>query len=418
MSKVSLIGAYNTRFGAFVKKNKETGEITDLMSIYDLIVEAGRGAIRDAGLLPQDIDAVWVGACAPGLFANQEHLAPAAVEIDPEHFRFIPITRTEAACASSSVALYNAVYGIESGRFKRVLAIGVEKMSLLNTAGVTHALACCSYWPAEGGRGMTFPDLFAAYAKAYQAHYHISDEVLIRMLATVAALAYKNGVRNPLAHFGAGGPSDKYKLFSADAILQLPAEKNPVISTPLRLHDCSLISDGAAAVVLAPTALAQAEKRKTVEIAGIGHAVDRMPIGAHANMHELAAAKQAVNTAFREAGITSHDVQVAEVHDCFTISQLLCVEALGLSPDGRAGYDYLEGRFTSEDACAVNLSGGLKAKGHPVGATGISMHAMLYKQLAGDPIGVAYGKGQPEIGATLNIGGVGVTNCVTVLRRL
>lgn len=418
MSTVSLIGAYNTRFGAFVKKNKETGETADLKPIYDLIVEAGRGAIRDAGLSARDIDAVWLGSCSPALFVNQEHLAGAAVEIDPESFRFKPITRTEAACASSSVALYNAVYGIESGRFKRVLVIGVEKMSLLNTEGVTHALACCSYWPEEGGKGMSFPDLFAAYTKAYQSRYRLPDDTLRRMLATVAALAYKNGVQNPLAHFGAGGPSDRNKLFTAEAILQLPPEKNPVISAPLRLHDCSLISDGAAAVVLSPTALAQAEKRKTVEIAGIGHAEDRMPIRARVNMHELTAAKQAVNTAFREAGITSRDVQVAEVHDCFTITQLLCVEALGLAPDGRAGYDYLEGRFTSEDVQAVNLSGGLKAKGHPVGATGVSMHALIYKQLAGDPIGVAYGKGQPEIGVTLNIGGAGVTNCVTVLRRL
>jgi acetyl-CoA C-acetyltransferase len=264
MSKVSLIGAYHTRFGAFVKKNRETGETADLASIYDLIVEAGRGAILDAGLLPGDIDAVWVGSCSPALFVNQEHLAPAAVEIDPESFRFKPITRTESACASSSVALYDAIYGIESGRFRRVLVIGAEKMSLLNTAGVTHALACCSHWPTEGAKGMSFPDLFAAYAKSYQARYHIADDVLRRMLATVAALAYKYGVQNPLAHFGAGGPSDKYKLFTADAILQLPPEKNPVISAPLRLHDCSLISDGAAAVVLEPTALAQAEKRKTV----------------------------------------------------------------------------------------------------------------------------------------------------------
>jgi acetyl-CoA C-acetyltransferase len=418
MSKVSLIGAYNTKFGAFVKKNRDTGETADLASIYDLIVEAGRGAILDAGLTPKDIDAVWIGACSPGLFANQEHLAPAAVEIDPDNFRYKPVTRTEAACASSSVALYNAVYGIESGRFKRVLVIGVEKMSLLNTEGVTHALACCSHWPTEGAKGVTFPGLFAEYAKAYQARYRIPDDELRRMLATVAALAYKNGVRNPLAHFGAGGPSDRNKLFTAEAILQLPAEKNPVISAPLRLHDCSLISDGAAAVVLAPTAQARAEKRKAVEIAGIGHAEDRLPIGAHANMHELTAAKHAVSTAFHEAGITSHDMQVAEVHDCFTITQLLCVEALGLSPDGRAGYDYLAGRFTSDDVCAVNLSGGLKAKGHPVGATGVSMHALVYKQLAGAPIGSAYGKGQPEIGVTLNIGGAGVTNCVTVLRRL
>ncbi len=418
MSKVSLIGAAHTRFGTFVSKNKDTGAVTDEIPIYDLIVEAGRGALRDAGLAPGDIDAIWVGSCSPALFANQEHLAPAAVEVDPELFRFKPVTRTEGACASSSVALYNAVYGIESGRFQRALVIGVEKMSLLPTAGVTHALACCSHWPTEGGRGMSFPDLFAAFARAYQARYQIPDEVLRRMLATVAAAAYAHGVRNPMAHFGAGSPPDRYRLFSADAILALPPGKNPVVSDPLRLHDCSLISDGAAAVVLTRTDLAQAEGRKAVELAGFGHAVDRLPIERHANMHELTGAKQAARTAFAQAGIGPADIQVAEVHDCFTITQLLCVEALGLAPDGRAGYDYLAGRFTADDTCAVNLSGGLKAKGHPVGATGVSMHALVYKQLTGEPVGTPYGKGRPSIGVTLNIGGAGVTNCVSVLRCL
>ncbi len=417
MSKVSLIGAAHTKFGAFVKKDKATGAVTDERPIYELIVEAGRGALEDAGLAPADIDAIWMGACSPSLFANQEHLAPAAVEIDPELFRFKPVTRTEGACASSSVALYNAVYGLESGRFKRVLVVGVEKMSLLNTAGVTHALACCSHWPTEGGRGMSFPDLFAAMAKAYQARYGISGDVLRRMLATVAAAAYANGVRNPMAHFGAGSPPDRYKLFTADAILALPPEKNPVVSDPLRLHDCSLISDGAAAVVLALTDQARAEGRTAVELAGFGHAVDRFPIERHDSLFELTGAKRAARTAFEQAGIKPGDIQVAEVHDCFTITQLLCVEALGLAPDGRAGHEYLAGRFAAGDACAVNLSGGLKAKGHPVGATGVSLHALVYKQLTGAPVGVPYGKGRPEIGVTLNIGGAGVTNCVSVLRR-
>jgi acetyl-CoA C-acetyltransferase len=418
MSKVSIIGASNTAFGAFVSRNKETKEVTDTKSIYDLVVEAGRAAIADAGLDAKDIDAVWVGSCAPDAFTNQGHLAPVAAEIDPS-FRFKPMTRTEAACASSSVAIYDAAYALEAGRYRHVLAIGVEKMNLLDTKGVTHALATCSHWPTEGALGMTFPGLFAAYAKGYQARYGLSDEELRRMLATIAALGYRNGVQNPLAHFGAGSPPDKAKLFTAEAILALPAEgkgANPVIADPLRLHDCSLVSDGAAAVVLTTTEHARATGKKAVEIAGIGHSVERLPENVRPNLHELIAGKDAVRKAFAEARVSSKDVDFAEVHDCFTINQILCTEALGLSDDGRGGHDYLAGRFTPEDRCPINLSGGLKAKGHPVGATGASMHALAYKQLVGEPIGVA--AKNPEIGVTFNVGGSGVTNCVTVLRRV
>jgi len=129
------------------------------------IIEAGQGAIKDAGLEPKDIDGIWIGSCSPSLFVNQEHVGPLGLEVAPEEFRFIPTTRTEGACASSSVAIYNALDGIESGRFGRVLVIGVEKMNLLSTPDMTHALATCSYWPSEGAKGMTFPSLFAEYAK-------------------------------------------------------------------------------------------------------------------------------------------------------------------------------------------------------------------------------------------------------------
>ncbi|HEY6003438.1 MAG TPA: hypothetical protein VIV57_11240, partial [Anaeromyxobacter sp.] len=153
------------------------------------------------------------------------------------------------------------------------------------------------------------------------------------------------------------------------------------------------------------------------EIAGIGHVNERLPISARGSLHELSAGKEAVRRAFAEARIAVGDVDLAEVHDCFSIAQLLCTEALGLSRDGRAGFEYLEGRFTREDRCPVNLSGGLKAKGHPVGATGVSMHALVYKQLLGEPIGAAPARKAPEIGVAFNIGGSGVTNCVSVLRR-
>jgi acetyl-CoA C-acetyltransferase len=419
MSQVSIIGAYNSKFGSFVQKNRETGEVTDLKTIYELMIEAGKGALADAGIEGKDVDGVWVGSCAPGIFANQEHIASLATEIDPEGLRFKSMTRCEDACASGSVALYDALYAVESGRARVALVVGVEKMNLLDTKGVTHALATCSYWPEEGAKAVSFPCLFSEYAKGYQARYGLSDADLQRMLATVAALGYRNGLDNPLAHFGKGGPSDKLGLITAEAIMALPPEKNPMIAEPMRLHDCSLITDGAAALVIMRSDAAKSAGKKAVEIAGIGHVNERLAISTRSNMYEYLAGKEAVRRAFAEAKIGIDQVDLAEVHDCFTISQLLCTEALGLSKDGKGGFDYLEGRFTRDDQrCAVNLSGGLKAKGHPVGATGVSMHALLYKQLIGEPIGAVLSGKSPEVGVSFNIGGSAVTNCVTVLRRI
>jgi acetyl-CoA C-acetyltransferase len=421
MSQVSIIGAYNTKFGAFVEKNRETGEVKDTKSFYDLIIEAGKGAMADAGLKPADIDGIWIGSCSPAKFINQEHVGPLGLEVAPDFLRFVPTTRTEGACASSSIALYNAIFGIESGRFRRVLVIGVEKMSLLPTPDVTHTLACSSYWPEEGARGMTFPGLFAEYAKGYRAHYGYRLEALQRMFAAVSALSYRNGIENPLAHFSKGGPADRLKLFTPQAIMDLPASgkgSNPMIADPLRLHDCSLISDGAAAVVLAPTQEARTINQRVVEIAGIGMTTERLAESVRPNMHELIAGKKAVEASFAEAQITIDDVDLAEVHDCFSINQLLTTEALGLSEDGRAGWDYLDGRFGPDDDCPVNLSGGLKSKGHPVGATGCSMHALAYKQLVGEPIGMAPANKSPEIAVVFNVGGSAATNCVTTLKRV
>lgn len=421
MSKVSIIGAYNTKFGAFVEKNRETGEIKDTKSYYDLLIEAGRGAIKDAGLEPKNIDGIWIGSCSPSRFINQEHVGPLGLEVAPEALRFIPTTRTEGACASSTIALYNAVFAVEAKRFKRVLVIGVEKMTLLSTKDMTSTLACSSYWPEEGAQGVTFPGLFAEYAKGYMAHYDYSLEELQRMMAAVSALSYRNGLENPLAHFGKGSPPDKMGLTNAEAILNLPQQgkgSNPLIAPPLRLHDCSLVTDGAAAVVLAPTDDALVMGMSAVELAGIGMATERLPESVRPNMHELIAGKVAVKKSFQEARITLRDIDFAEVHDCFSINQILTTEALGLSMDGQGGKDYIAGKYSREDDCPINLSGGLKAKGHPVGATGASMHALAYKQLVGQPIGVAPAKGQPEFGVVFNVGGSAATNCVTTLRRL
>jgi acetyl-CoA C-acetyltransferase len=169
MSNASIIGAYNTEFGALVVKDKASGLVTDIKTYYDLLIEAGRGAIADAGLEAKDIDAIYVGSCSPASFVNQEHVAPIAAEIDPA-LRCKPMTRCECACASSSVALYDALYAVEARRARRVLVIGVEKMNLLSTPQMTHVLACCSHWPSEGSKGYSFPMLFAEYAKGYRAH--------------------------------------------------------------------------------------------------------------------------------------------------------------------------------------------------------------------------------------------------------
>ena len=421
MSSVSIIGAYNTKFGAFVERNRDTGEIKDIKSYYDLLIEAGKGAIEDAGLNPEDIDGIWIGSCSPSMFINQEHVGPLGLEVAPEALRFIPTTRTEGACASSSVALYNAVYGIESGRFKRALVIGVEKMNLLSTKDMTHVLACSSHWPTEGAKGITFPGLFAEYAKGYQAHYNYSDAELAKMLAAVSALCYRNGLENPLAHFGKGSPPDRLGLTTPEAILNLPGGGkggNPMIAPPLRLHDCSLVTDGAAALVISTTSEAESISKRVVEISGVGLTTERLAENVRPNMHELIAGKLAVRKSFEEAGITIEDVDFAEVHDCFTINQILSVEALGLSKDGQGGRDFMEGKYTPADNCPINLSGGLKSKGHPVGATGASMHALAYKQLVGEPIGLSPEKGQPEIGVVFNVGGSAVTNCVTTLKRI
>lgn len=412
VSKASIVGAYNTAFGAFVIKDKVSGLLTDTRTYYDLLIEAGRGALADARIGAADIDAIYVGSCSPGSFLNQEHVAPIAAEIDPA-LRFKPMTRCECACASSSVALYDAVYAVEAGRARHALVIGVEKMNLLNTPQMTHVLSCCSHWPSEGSRGWSFPMLFAAYAKAYQVHHGIADADFERMLWSVGALGYRNGAHNPLAQVR-NGPTTADEIERLNAPDERGRSRNMMIAAPLRLHDCSLVSDGAAAVVVSATA-AVPDRQRAVEIAGIGHSVERLPINVRSSLHDLPAGRDAVAKAFREAGIGPADVDLAEVHDCFTSNQIMLTEALGLADEGRAGFDYLDGRFTRDDRVAVNLSGGLKAKGHPVGATGASMHALVYKQLIGEPIGLAARKA--DIGVTFNVGGSGVTNCVTVLRR-
>ncbi|THD66732.1 propanoyl-CoA acyltransferase [Robertkochia marina] len=389
---VFITGAYNTKFGRLEDQ-----------TLYSLFAEAAKGAIEDAGIPVSDIDAVFVGNYSGGSFNNQEHLAPFGVNVLPE-LRHKPMYRTESACASGTSAIQMGMMALKSGMAKNVLVVGVEKMNSLDTRGTTEALAKASYWEKEGAKRYTFPGLFAEYAKGYMDRYGYTQEQVQEWMAAIASKAYEFGSKNPLAHMG--------KARSKEDILNLPEEKNPMIANPLRLHDCSLISDGAAAVVLS-----SAQPESGVEIAASSNATDYLDIvdGNRPN-HFLEGASVAVKQALDEAGLTIDDIQVAEVHDCFTITELLIYSALGLTAPGKE-YEALENRDVYEGGrCVVNPSGGLKSKGHPVGATGVSMHALLYKQLMGEAIGVAVPGAKAAI--ALNIGGSGATNMASVLKKV
>lgn len=376
-------------------------------TLYSLLVEAGKAALKDANLSGKDIDAVYVANYSGGGFNKQEHLAPYAVEID-EGLRFKPCVRVENACASGSSAVAQAMYAIESGRFRNVLVIGVEKMTSLKTAGVTEVLAMASYYPEEGGKGYSFPGLYAEYAKGYMAEYGCSEEEMADTLAHITCKAHKNAMANPLAQMHVEYTHDFAKNIS---------DKNPMIAQPLKLSDCSLVSDGAAALVLTSTANAMAMKDKVVEISGLVHASDYLSIveGKRAR-HELTAAKYAMQKVMADLNLTLDDICLAEVHDCFTITELLIYEAMGLAPAGKGREALQNGDVYVGGKLPVNASGGLKAKGHPVGVTGVSMHVLVAKQLLGEAIGEQVK--DASIGLTLNIGGSGATNIASILKRI
>ncbi|KUO65546.1 MAG: propanoyl-CoA acyltransferase [Lutibacter sp. BRH_c52] len=388
---VHIIGAYNTKFG----------NLKDEI-IYSLYEEAAKGAINDAGIDINEIDAVFVGNYSGGSFNNQEHIAPYGVNILPE-LRFKPMYRAENACASGTSAIHLAEMAIKAGKAKKVLVVGVEKMNSLDTKNTSLALAKASYWEKEGNLGYTFPGLFAEYGKGWMSHYGYSLEQLQEYLAEIASKAYDFGSQNPLAHM--------QKSRSKEELLNLPDEKNPMIAYPLRLHDCSLISDGAAAVILS------AEKtNNSVEIVATSSASDYLNIiESKRNNYFLDGASEATKRALQQAKMTIDDIQIAEVHDCFTITELLIYSAIGLTKKGNEFEALLNKDVYLGGRCVINPSGGLKSKGHPVGATGVSMHALLYKQLTDNAIGARVKNANAAL--VLNIGGSGATNMVSILKR-
>ncbi|MDP4530299.1 beta-ketoacyl synthase N-terminal-like domain-containing protein [Alkalimonas delamerensis] len=413
---VCIVAGAHSKFGAHSSKDVD-GKRQDDWSQESMLAHVVTQCLQDAGLAAAEVDGIWLGSCSPGAFTGQELLAPVLTKLD-SGFRFKAMTQVTAACASGSAAIFAAVDALAAGRVDTALVLGVEKMTLRSTAEVTGILARCSYWPEEGAAGVSFPQLFARQAQAYQLEYGIADESFAKMLAEVAAANYAKGVHNPLAHFGPGSFIDRLQLTTASALLALNAEdesRNPMIAPPFRLHDCSPVSDGAVALLLTrgDHPLAQ---RQSVELAGHCSAVDMLPLSQRQQLHQLEGARYAMEQAVKAAGITQQQLDLIELHDCFTSNQLLCLEAAGICQPGQAGFDYLAGRFAANQDIAVNLSGGLKSKGHPVGASGVSMHFFAYRQLLGKAIGVAAHK-LPEHAAVLNLGGSGVVNNASILRR-
>lgn len=395
MMNTYIIGGYNTKFGRLDDHN-----------LYTLYEEAAKGAILDAQIETKDIDAVFLGNYSGGSFNNQEHLAPYGVNIMPE-LRHKPMYRLENACASGGSAVHMAVMAIGSGMIDTALVIGIEKMNSLDTQDVTKALAKASYWQKEGGQNFTFPGLFAEFAKGWMKKYDVNEEALRTTLAHISAKAYNFGEANPLAHM--------QKSRTADEILNLPDEKNPMVAYPLRLHDCSLISDGAASMIITNKKKIK-DIHKAVEIAAIDEAADYLDIvNSKKSNHFLEGASVASSRALHKAGMSIDDIQIAEVHDCFTITEFLIYSALGLCSPGKEMDIVASNEASKGGRLVINPSGGLKAKGHPVGATGASMHVMVYKQLCGEAIG--YQVNNATNGLILNIGGSGASNIVSILKK-
>jgi acetyl-CoA C-acetyltransferase len=392
--RINIAGAYHSPFG---KLENET--------LYSLYEKAARGVLADAQLEAKDIDAVFVGNYSGGGFNNQENIASYGVNILPD-LRFKPLFRVETACASGSSAIHMATMSILSGMMKRVMVVGLEKMTDVSNRKASEVLSYATYWPEEGERNVTAPCMFSQLARGWMKKCNYSEEQLRDWLAAISAKAYQNAAVNPLAQIR--------KARTKEDILNLPTEKNPVIDSPLCLHDCSLISDGSAAIILESEEMSTGKDNISIE--GFYNAGDYLDLfGKNKADHFLEGAGFAVRKALEQAGMSISDIQMAEVHDCFTITELLMYSAIGLTAPGKEFQALENGSVMAGGECIINSSGGLKAKGHPIGATGVAMHAHIYKQLTGDPYGLNIANA--EAGMVVNIGGSGTSNAVTILKH-
>jgi acetyl-CoA C-acetyltransferase len=363
-------------------------------SLRSIWTEAALAALADAGV--DRVDAITVGCMSGGLFVGQEHLA--ALLADEIGMAGVPATRVESACASGGLALKAGFAEVAAGLADIVLVSGVEKMNDVSGDDATAALATAADQETEVFFGATFPGLYAMMARAHMSKYGTTSE----QLAAVAVKNHRNGLANPHAQFR--------RAITVEEVLS-----STMVAAPLHILDCSPITDGAAALVLADleTARRVAKGRPIVRIAGVGHATDRIALHSRPDLTTLPATTAAAQRAFAMAGKTMADVDVVELHDCFTIAEIMVLEAMGVCEPGQGGPLAASGRTALGGELPVNPSGGLKSKGHPVGATGVAQAAEIVAQLRGEA-----GDRQvanARVGLTQNMGGTGASTVVHVL---
>ena len=367
--------------------------------VESMIASVAAEAIEDSGFEPSDIDSIYLGHFG-GAFSSQGFTASLVFQAS-DAFRFKPSTRVENACATGSAAVHQGMDFIESRRGKIVLVVGVEKMTHLRGAEVGDALLTASYLKEESNIDGGFAGVFGQITQAYYQQYGDKGDAL----AGIAAKNHKNGVANPYAQIRKDLGFNFCNTIS---------EKNPLVAGPLKRTDCSLVSDGAAAIVLADTETAL-RCGKSVAIRSRAHVNDFLPMSKR-DVLKFEGCGKAWSTALDRAKIGLEDLSFVETHDCFTIAELLEYEAMGLAEPGEGSRVVAEGLTQKEGKLPVNPSGGLKAKGHPIGATGVSMHVLTAMQVRGDA-GDMQVKGA-QLGGIFNMGGVVVANYVSILEAI
>jgi acetyl-CoA C-acetyltransferase len=376
------------------------GRLEDAPDLETLMARVARAAIEDAGIEAAEIDAGFIGVFGEG-FTDQGFPASLVLQSVPE-LRFRPITRFENACATGSAAVHGALDFLAAKRGRFALVVGAEKMTAAPGPKIGDILLSASYRKTEQGIQGGFAGVFARIADAYfQRHGDQSDA-----LAAIAAKNHANGVDNPWAQM---------RKDLGFAFCRQESEKNPFVAPPLKRTDCSLVSDGAAALVITDAETARG-MAKAVRFRATAHVQDFLPIAGR-DIIRFEGPREAWARALDRAGLGAvTDLSFVETHDCFTIAELIEYEAMGLAPEGQGARAVLEGWTAKDGRLPVNRSGGLKAKGHPIGATGVSMHVLAAMQLTGTAGAMQLPKA--ELGGVFNMGGAAVANYVSVLERV
>ncbi|XHB98640.1 acetyl-CoA acetyltransferase [Nitratireductor sp. ac15] len=374
------------------------GKLTD-DTLEGLIVQVAREALDHAGIGPEDVDEIVLGHFNAG-FSPQDFTASLVLQAD-DRLRFKPATRVENACATGSAAVRQGARSIAARDARIVLVVGAEQMTKTPGPQIAENLLKASYLPEDGEIPGGFAGVFGKIADAYFQKYGDQSDAL----ATLAAKNHKNGVENPFAQMR--------KDLGFDFCRQ-ESERNPYVAGPLKRTDCSLVSDGAAAIVLADTQTALS-MRRAVALRANEHVQDFLPMSKR-DILKFEGCEEAWKRALKSAGVTLDDLSFVETHDCFTIAELIEYEAMGLAKPGEGGKIALEGLTEKNGRLPVNPSGGLKAKGHPIGATGVSMHALTAMQLTGEAGGIQIP--DAKLGGIFNMGGAAVANYVSILERI